>query len=612
MSRLMVSVVLCLVMCNMCFAGSVLFDDAHMPANSVFERNPICPFTNGMRGGYHDLMIMLGSEGFVSQVMEPPLEFTESALLDRCLVVVNSPCQWGDCRSAYTTAEIATLYEYVLRGGNILMMAEPFLRSPVVPTLARFGFTLGDSIITHVNPMTYESSPENVLFDGGTHGDRNLGAHSVFDGVSEIVFYGSDYILPITLEALIRAEADGVPRWAAAGVISHRGNGKVIIAGDSDWPSGADRDGDGIKNLFERDNEILITNIVNWLCPSENGETFARTIGYWRHQCRGNGFTEISQDSLMALEQVIVASSFFFSECFDTSGCDLMLADPPNNDMLRKAAQQLYAVWLNYKSGKIPSAYAETFLVRGLNRVQGSNLDPVIAQIEGILCDPLSTHDDLEFAKDLAESINTAGHEEGSLNASTQVVTITPGEMVIIPTTVYNCSNSERTFALTATGDLDAWVTPAHITLPAEGFAQVDLKARVEDGSIDGVGLVTMRAVCSAGRASLEVVGADITGTAGVTGVEVPTIELRTLGNPSGAGCEIMLSLDRAGQVDLSIYDVTGRQLRNLVHGDVPAGTHYIGWDGRDETGSRAADGMYFARLTGYGFSHSAKIVLAR
>ena len=612
MSRLTMSAVLWFLLCSMCLGGSVLFDDAHMPTNSVVDRNPVCPLTNGVRGGYHDLLLFLGSEGFASAVMEPPAEFTESALLDRCLVVVNSPCRWGECRSAYTTAEIATLYEYVLQGGNILIMAEPFLRSPVLSTLARFGFSLGDSIITHTDPTTYEDSPTYPLFDLGAHGDRNLGFHSVFDGVNEVVFYGSDYIVPITLEALIRAEPDGEPRRAAALVITHKGDGNVVIAGDSDWPSGADWDGDGIKNLFERYNDVLITNIVSWLCPSENGETFARTIGYWRHQCRGNGFTEISQDSLMVLEQEIIASSSFFTECFDTSGCDLMLADPPNNDMLRKGAQQLYALWLNYKSGKIPSAYSETFLVRGLNKVQGSDLDPIIAQIEDILCDPKSPLTKLEFAKDLAESINAAGHEDGSLNASTKVVTITPGEMVVIPTTVYNCSNSERTFTLTATGDLDAWVTPAHITLPAEGLAQVDLKARVRDGSIDGVGLVTVRASCPEGQPSLEVVGADITGTASVTGTEVPAIELRTLGNPSGAGSHIMLSLDRACQIDLGVYDVSGRLVRRLVHGDVPAGTHRVDWDGRNQTGGEAADGMYFVRLSGYGFSRNAKIILTR
>lgn len=50
--------------------------------------------------------------------------------------------------------------------------------------------------------------------------------------------------------------------------------------------------------------------------------------------------------------------------------------------------------------------------------------------------------------------------------------------------------------------------------------------------------------------------------------------------------------------VELVLFDLKGRRVRTLVGESPPAGTHRARWDGRDKSGSRAAAGIYFARLS--------------
>ena len=44
--------------------------------------------------------------------------------------------------------------------------------------------------------------------------------------------------------------------------------------------------------------------------------------------------------------------------------------------------------------------------------------------------------------------------------------------------------------------------------------------------------------------------------------------------------------------------DVSGRTVRTLVTGDIPAGTRVVPWNLSDDTGKRVDSGIYFARLS--------------
>jgi hypothetical protein len=67
--------------------------------------------------------------------------------------------------------------------------------------------------------------------------------------------------------------------------------------------------------------------------------------------------------------------------------------------------------------------------------------------------------------------------------------------------------------------------------------------------------------------------------------------------NPFSAGTAFRFGLSRAGDVHLDIYDVTGRRVRTLVSGPLPAGEQTQAWDGRDRHGDRVRSGVYFVRL---------------
>lgn len=68
--------------------------------------------------------------------------------------------------------------------------------------------------------------------------------------------------------------------------------------------------------------------------------------------------------------------------------------------------------------------------------------------------------------------------------------------------------------------------------------------------------------------------------------------------NPFRAETRIAFALEREGPVHVSVFDVQGRLVRNLLSGGMGAsGRNEIGWDGRDEAGRAAVAGIYFVRV---------------
>jgi hypothetical protein len=82
--------------------------------------------------------------------------------------------------------------------------------------------------------------------------------------------------------------------------------------------------------------------------------------------------------------------------------------------------------------------------------------------------------------------------------------------------------------------------------------------------------------------------------------------------NPFNPQTTIHYELASPGDLNLSVYDVTGRLVRSLVAGPKTAGTFQAVWDGTDRRGRPAASGIYFARLTVGGESFARKIVLLK
>jgi len=86
-------------------------------------------------------------------------------------------------------------------------------------------------------------------------------------------------------------------------------------------------------------------------------------------------------------------------------------------------------------------------------------------------------------------------------------------------------------------------------------------------------------------------------GVAPVPGIEVLSAAVMAWPNPFNPQTTVQFINPRAGQVQVGIYNLQGRLVRQLVSESLPAGEHDVLWDGRADDGARAASGVYFARM---------------
>ncbi len=82
--------------------------------------------------------------------------------------------------------------------------------------------------------------------------------------------------------------------------------------------------------------------------------------------------------------------------------------------------------------------------------------------------------------------------------------------------------------------------------------------------------------------------------------------------NPFNPMTTVKFDLPRSGKVNLAIFDLRGRLVRNLVSGQMEAGSHDVVWNGRDDRGQHSAAGVYFARLNSADGTRTIKMVLAK
>lgn len=82
--------------------------------------------------------------------------------------------------------------------------------------------------------------------------------------------------------------------------------------------------------------------------------------------------------------------------------------------------------------------------------------------------------------------------------------------------------------------------------------------------------------------------------------------------NPFNPRVTISFELDRAREVTVSIYNVRGALVRQIVGGTRSAGPHRAVWDGTDTAGASVASGVYFVRLRSRGSTDQRKITLIK
>ncbi len=82
--------------------------------------------------------------------------------------------------------------------------------------------------------------------------------------------------------------------------------------------------------------------------------------------------------------------------------------------------------------------------------------------------------------------------------------------------------------------------------------------------------------------------------------------------NPFNPTTTIAFSIRNAGNVNLVIYDVAGRRVRELVNDRRDRGAYTVVWDGRNDAGTTVSSGVYFYKLVSGSFRDTKKLTILK
>ena len=82
--------------------------------------------------------------------------------------------------------------------------------------------------------------------------------------------------------------------------------------------------------------------------------------------------------------------------------------------------------------------------------------------------------------------------------------------------------------------------------------------------------------------------------------------------NPFNGSTTIPFYLERAGQVELTMFNTLGQKVKTLFSGNMATGDHVVSWDGNDEAGNVVASGIYIYHLRSDGSTETRKMVLLK
>ena len=87
---------------------------------------------------------------------------------------------------------------------------------------------------------------------------------------------------------------------------------------------------------------------------------------------------------------------------------------------------------------------------------------------------------------------------------------------------------------------------------------------------------------------------------------------LQNYPNPFNPTTEIAFGIPEAGEVKLTIYNLSGQLVRTLVSGQLSAGNHRVTWNATDDRGQRVASGIYLYVLKAGSVTIQKKLTLMK
>ncbi len=196
---------------------------------------------------------------------------------------------------------------------------------------------------------------------------------------------------------------------------------------------------------------------------------------------------------------------------------------------------------------------------------------------------------------------SSAGGLSAQVDAATRTVQLS-----------WNAASDDETLSAALTYDLDIYRTatfgavPHRLPEPGNVSSVLDWELT---GLPDGNYRWTVRAVDSAYNGGPIAQGTFRMGAASeVEPGQVPlTFELASQPNPFQGATSFRYALPSSVHVDLSVFDVHGRRVAQLVSEPRAAGYHEISWDA-----SKLASGTYFARLTAGEITKHERVLLVK
>lgn len=100
--------------------------------------------------------------------------------------------------------------------------------------------------------------------------------------------------------------------------------------------------------------------------------------------------------------------------------------------------------------------------------------------------------------------------------------------------------------------------------------------------------------------------------TANEDPLAMPAITLNAYPNPFNPSSSIRFSTSKNAAVGISVYNLKGQLIKQLVNTQLPIGEHSITWNGTDEGGNIQASGIYFVRLSHDNQSRTIKLLMLK
>jgi hypothetical protein len=82
--------------------------------------------------------------------------------------------------------------------------------------------------------------------------------------------------------------------------------------------------------------------------------------------------------------------------------------------------------------------------------------------------------------------------------------------------------------------------------------------------------------------------------------------------NPFNPETVIEYFLPKESQVQITIYNLLGQKVRNLVDRRISAGHQKISWDGKNDKGEAVSSGIYFYRMEAGKFVQTKRMLLLK